>query len=85
VRGLAAIVGGEVRVFELPYWRGDAELVHLLSVISPVAEDLAVVYRRLLPAGLHELVADLGIRTVEVPDEEYPTLGCNVLAIRPGS
>jgi N-dimethylarginine dimethylaminohydrolase len=37
-----------------------------------------------MPAGLHELVADLGIRMVEVPDEEYPTLGCNVLAIRPG-
>jgi N-dimethylarginine dimethylaminohydrolase len=83
-RQLAAIVGGDVRVFDLPYWRGDAQLVHLLSVISPVTDDLAVVYLPLMPAGLHELVADLGIRTVEVPDEEYPTLGCNVLAIRPG-
>jgi N-dimethylarginine dimethylaminohydrolase len=83
-RGLAALVGGDVRVFDLPYWRGDAELVHLLSVISPVADDLAVVYRPLMPAGLHELVADLGIRMVEVPDEEYPRLGCNVLAVRPG-
>ena len=27
---------------------------------------------------------DLGIRMVEVPDEEFPTLGCNVLAVRPG-
>lgn len=83
-RQLAAIVGGDVRVFDLPYWRGEAELVHLLSVISPVADDLAVVYLPLMPAGLHELVADLGIRTIEVPAEEYPTLGCNVLAVRPG-
>jgi len=84
VRQLAAIAAGDVRVFDVPYWRGDAELIHLLSVISPVADDLAVVYLRLLPAGLWELLADLGIRTVPVPDEEFPTLGCNVLAVRPG-
>lgn len=83
-RQLAAIVGGEVRVFDLPYWRGPAELVHLLSVISPVADDLAVVFLPLLPAGLHALLRDLGIRLIEVPEAEYPTLGCNVLAVRPG-
>lgn len=81
---LAALVGGEVRIFDLPYWRGDAELVHLLSVISPVTDDLAVVYPPLLPAGLWELLGELGIRTIPVPDEEYPTLACNVLAVRPG-
>ncbi len=81
---LAALVGGDVRVFDVPYWRGDAELVHLLSVVSPVADDLAVVYLPLLPVGLWELLTDLGIRTIEVPDDEYPTLGCNVLAVRPG-
>ncbi|MEO8570112.1 MAG: arginine deiminase family protein, partial [Chloroflexota bacterium] len=48
-RQLAAIVGGDVRVFDLPYWRGPAELIHLLSVVSPVADDLAVVYLPLLP------------------------------------
>ena len=83
-RQLAAIVGGDVRVFDLPYWKGPAELVHLLSVISPVADDLAVVFLPLLPAGLHELLLELGVRLVEVPDEEYATLGCNVLAVRPG-
>ncbi|MDP2350338.1 MAG: arginine deiminase family protein, partial [Chloroflexota bacterium] len=81
---LGAIVGGDVRTFDVPYWKGPAELVHLLSVISPVAEDVAVVFLPLLPAGLYELLADLGIRLVEVPEEEYPTLGCNVLAVRPG-
>lgn len=83
-RQLAAIVGGDVRVFDLPYWHGDDELVHLLSVISPVARDLAVVFLPLMPAGLFELVSDLGIRLIECPVEEYPTLGCNVLAVRPG-
>jgi N-dimethylarginine dimethylaminohydrolase len=84
-RRLAALVGGDVRIFDLPYWRGSAELVHLMSVMSPVADDLAVVYLPLLPAGLWELLGELSIRTVEVPNEEYPTLGCNVLAIRPGT
>jgi N-dimethylarginine dimethylaminohydrolase len=83
-RQLAAIAGGDVRVFDLPYWKGAAELVHLLSVVSPVADDVAVVFLPLLPAGLHELLTDLGVRLVEVPEAEYPTLGCNVLAVRPG-
>jgi N-dimethylarginine dimethylaminohydrolase len=83
-RQLAAIVGGDVRVFDVPYWKGPAELVHLLSVISPVADDVAVVFLPLLPAGLYELLADLGVRLVEVPEDEYATLACNVLAVRPG-
>lgn len=84
---LAALVGlggSEARIFDLPYWRGPAELVHLMSVISPVADDLAVVFRPLLPVGLWQLLEEVGIRTIDVPEEEYPTLGCNVLAVRPG-
>jgi N-dimethylarginine dimethylaminohydrolase len=84
VAQLADLVGGDVRIFDVPYWKGPAELVHLLSVVSPVADDLAVVYLPLLPVGLWELLRDLDYRLVEVPDEEFPTLGCNVLAVRPG-
>jgi N-Dimethylarginine dimethylaminohydrolase len=83
-RQLAEFVGGDVRIFDVPYWRGPAELIHLMSVISPVADDLAVVYLPLLPVGLWELLGELGIRLIEVPDEEFPTLGSNVLAVRPG-
>jgi N-dimethylarginine dimethylaminohydrolase len=67
VRQLASIVGGDVRVFDVPYWRGPAELIHLLSVISPLADDLAVVFAPLLPVGLWELLRDLGIRMIAVP------------------
>jgi dimethylargininase len=83
-RQLAAIVVGDVRIVDVPYWKGPAELVHLMSVISPVSDDLAVVFLPLLPAGLHEWLVELGIRIVEVPEGEYATLGCNVLAVRPG-
>ncbi len=81
---LAELVGGDIRTFDVPYWKGAGELIHLLSVISPVADDLAVVYLPLLPVGLWELLQDLGVRLIEVPDEEFTTLGCNVLAVRPG-
>jgi dimethylargininase len=83
-RQLGALVGGDVRVFDVPYWHGPAELIHLMSVISPIADDLAVVFLPLLPVGLWALLGELGIRLVEVPEEEFATLGCNVLAVRPG-
>src|SRR5215210_3378728 len=59
---LGALVGGDVRIFDVPYWKGAAELGHLMSVISPIADDLAVVYLPLLPVGLWQLLQDLGIR-----------------------
>ena len=83
-RQLAAIVGSDVRIVDLPYWKGPAELVHLMSVISPIRDDLAVVFPPLLPAGLHAWLGELGIQLVEVPEAEYSSLGCNVLAVRPG-
>jgi dimethylargininase len=84
VAQLADLIGGDVRAFDLPYWKGADELVHLMSVISPIADDLAVVYLPLLPVGLWELLVDLDMRLVHVPDEEFLTLGCNVLAVSPG-
>jgi dimethylargininase len=81
---LAALVGGDVRVFDVPYWRGHADLVHLMSVIHPIADDLAVVYLPLLPVGLWHLLMDMGYRLIEVADDEIDQLGCNVLVVRPG-
>jgi dimethylargininase len=74
----------EVEIFDVPYWKGAGELIHLMSVISPIADDLSVVYMPLLPCGLLEMLLERGTRLVEVPDEEFLTLGCNVLAVRPG-
>ncbi len=81
---LTAMLEGEAHVFDVPYDAGPAECLHLLSVISPVADDLAVVERRRLPSGLFELLGDLAVDLVDVPDSEVDSLGCNVLAVRPG-
>ena len=67
----------------MPWWTGPDHCLHLLSVISPVDRDLAVIYRPLLPAGLWDLLQERGIETVDVPEEEWPTLGPNVLALGP--
>jgi N-dimethylarginine dimethylaminohydrolase len=74
-----------VTVVPLPlvHWHGPAECLHLLSLISPVADDLAVVYPPLLPIPLVRLLDERGIRWIAVPDAEFPTLGCNVLAVNP--
>jgi dimethylargininase len=81
---LADLAGGEAHVFDLPYHRGPRELLHLLSVISPVTERMAVVFMPALPVGLFELLRELEFELIPVPEEELPTLGCNVLAVRPG-
>jgi dimethylargininase len=83
-RQLRALVDGESYVFDVPYATGPGECLHLMSVISPVADDLAVVFLPQLPSGLYELLTERGVGLVPVPEEEMPTLGCNVLAVRPG-
>lgn len=81
---LSELVAEEVLVFDVPFDRGPSECLHLMSVLSPVADDLAVIETARLPSGLWSLLGDLGIRTLEVPESEIDTLGANILAIAPG-
>ncbi|HKG24085.1 MAG TPA: arginine deiminase family protein [Thermomicrobiales bacterium] len=73
-----------VIAFDLPHWHGAGECLHLMSMISPVAADLAVVYPPLMAVALVQELGERGWRTVEVPDEEFDSMGCNVLALAPG-
>jgi dimethylargininase len=73
----------EVISFDLAHWNGDGEVLHLLSFISPLDRDLALVYPRIAPTRLMQLLAEHGIEVVEVPDEEFETMGPNVLALGP--
>lgn len=79
----AAFPGVRVVAFDLPHWSGEGEVMHLMSFISPLDRDLAVVYPRLAPVRLLRMLADRGIRVVEVPDEEFASQGPNVLALGP--
>jgi dimethylargininase len=73
----------DVTSVDLPHFHGRDEVMHLLSLISPLADDLAVVYPPLMPVRLVELLEERGIRFVEVPDEEFESMACNVLALAP--
>ena len=79
----AAFPGVEVLAFDLPHWNGTGEVMHLMSFISPLDHDLALVYPRIAPVRLLRLLAKRGIEIVEVPDEEFESQGPNVLALGP--
>jgi N-dimethylarginine dimethylaminohydrolase len=84
VQALAeAFAGVDVLAFDLPHWNGSGEVMHLMSFVSPLDRDLALVYPRIAPVRLLELLAERGIAVVEVPDEEFETQGPNVLALGP--
>lgn len=69
---------------DLPYGEGPDACLHLMSLISLVRSNLAVVYEPLLPVPLHKLLVARGVRWVAVPDPEFDTMGANVLAVAPG-
>ena len=84
LRPMLAADGVSIEVFDLPHDLGPEFCLHLMSVISPVREDLAVIFERLAPVALLQALAARGIEYVCVPDEDYLSLGCNVLTVRPG-
>jgi N-dimethylarginine dimethylaminohydrolase len=85
IRQFASLVGSDVEVVvaQLPHWRGPGDVFHLMSVLSPVDHDLAVVYSPLMPVTLRERLVERGMHLVEVPDGEFASMGANVLAIAP--
>lgn len=84
LRDVMVGLGVEVLPVPLPYFTGPVACLHLLSLISIVDCDLAVVYPPLLPVPFWLTLRDRGFRLVEVPAEEFPTMGPNVLALAPG-
>lgn len=79
----ALLPGVDVVAFDLPHLSGRGEVLHLMSLISPLDADLAVVYLPLLPVRLVELLEERGVTFVEVPAEEFESMGSNVLALGP--
>lgn len=82
-RELTKDVVDEFIVVELPHGDGPDECLHLMSVISMVDHDLAVVYSKLMPVSFRDLLTERGIELIEVDDAEYANLGSNVLALAP--
>lgn len=75
--------GIDIIVAELPHYKGKNDVFHLMSILSPVDKDLAVVYSPLMPIKFRNELIDRGFELIEVPEEEFESMGCNVLAIAP--
>ncbi len=75
--------GVEVVTVPLPHYRGSQDVFHLMSIISPLDADLALVHAPLMPVAFREWLLARGIELVEVAEEEFETLGCNALALGP--
>ena len=81
---LARLVDADVSVFDVPVGGGPDECLHLMSAISMLADDLAVVESPLLPSGLYTMLLELGVTLIDIPPAEAANLAANVLVVRPG-
>ncbi len=83
LRGILGEMGVRIEAVPLPYYRGPQACLHLMSLISLLDDDLAVVYPRLLPIPFWRSLKDSGFDLIEVPEEEFATMAANVLAVAP--
>ena len=67
----------------IPHWNGPQDCLHLMSNLSPIDHNLYLVYSRLLPVSFRKYLLDRNIELIDVPDEEYESMGCNVLTVAP--
>ena len=86
IRQLQDLVVDDIQecvVVPLPHWEGPNDVMHLMSLISPLDRDLAVVYSRLLPVPFRNWLLRNSVELVDVPDSEFLSMGCNILALAP--
>jgi N-dimethylarginine dimethylaminohydrolase len=83
LRAALTPLGVAVITVDLPYYQGPDACLHLMSLISMVADDLAVVYRPLLSVPFLQELDRRGVRLIDVPEAEFLTMGTNVLALAP--
>ena len=81
---ILAPFGVHIEVFDLPHAQGPDYCLHLMSVVSLVRPDLAVVFLPLAPVALVQSLESRGIEVLPLPTEDWLSLGCNVLAVAPG-
>ncbi|MBK9593211.1 MAG: hypothetical protein IPO32_17495 [Crocinitomicaceae bacterium] len=75
--------GIEIITVPLPHYRGPSDVFHLMSILSPVDKNLAVVYSPLMPIIFRNDLLNRGYELIEVPESEFDSMGCNVLAVAP--
>jgi len=83
LRELTSELVDEFVVVPLPHWQGPSDVLHLMSFISPIDSDLALVYSRMMPVFFRQWLLDRGIKLIEVAETEFSNMACNVLTVAP--
>ena len=85
IRQLRAMARGHFEVLEvpLPHFRGPSDVFHLMSILSPIDQDLMLVYSPYMVVPFRNWLLERGITLIEVPPEEFDSMGGNVLAVAP--
>lgn len=85
IRQLRELLGPGVHVEAtgLPHYKGPSDVFHLMSFLSPLDKDLALVFSPLMPVPFRQFLLERGLTLVEVPEEEFESMACNVLALAP--
>lgn len=85
IRQLNVLLGKDfdLHIVPLPPPDHPDDVFHLMSMISPVDKDLAVIYRPLMPDSFLSWLEKRGMKFVEVPEDEWLLMACNVLALSP--
>ena len=84
LRNLTAGFIDEIIPVPLPHWQGPEDVLHLMSFLSPIDNNVVLVYSPLMPVPFRQWLMNSGFQLLELPEEEYATMGCNVLALEPG-
>ena len=87
LREALAPLGIDVFAYDLPLWQGHAACLHMMSVISPLAEKLALIHEPLIPVAFHDLLVERGFTLIDADRAEFAASGglsLNVLATAPG-
>jgi N-dimethylarginine dimethylaminohydrolase len=85
IRQFQALLGADVEIIvcPLPHWRGPGDVFHLMSILSPLDHDLAIVHSPLMAVPFRDRLRDRGLELIDVAPDEFETQGGNVLAIAP--
>ncbi|MDA7557532.1 arginine deiminase family protein [Flavobacteriaceae bacterium] len=83
IKALLEPKGINIIVVDLPHYKGKEDVFHLMSIFSPIDKDLAVVYSPLMPIAFRNELIHRNFQLIEVPENEFESMGCNVLALAP--
>jgi dimethylargininase len=83
--GMLELALPDIEIFpvQLPHYLGPSACLHLMSTISIVDHDLAVVYRPLTSVVFLQELENRGFQLIDVPENEFTSMGPNVLALGP--